>query len=207
MYFKKLLAFLLALACINHNLMASDSVEKAGDILQVAIPAIGYGTTFVLDDTEGRQQIYQSAVSNFLTTYAIKIGLNKKRPNGGKHSFPSGHTSSAFQGAAFIHARYGFVYAFPAYLGAAFVGYSRVESNHHFTEDVIAGAAVGVLNSFYFTDEYNGVSITPIVQYRNTEIPKYRNTEIPKYRNTEIPKYRNTEIPKYRNTEIPKYRA
>lgn len=42
---------------------------------------------------------------------------------------PSGHTSAAFQGDAFIHKRYGFDYAIVPYMGAIFTGYSRVHAN------------------------------------------------------------------------------
>jgi len=70
--------------------------------------------------------------------------VDKKRPTGSNQSFPSGHTSAVFQGAAFIHKRYGLKQAAAAYIGATFVGYSRVESDKHFTEDVIAGAALGI---------------------------------------------------------------
>lgn len=148
---------------ILHQSLFAGSIEKSGDIVQVLIPSIAYGTTLYLDDKEGRDQFYLSFTVNMAVTYGLKYTLNKKRPNGGEHSFPSGHTSSAFQGAAFIHDRYGLKYAIPAYLGATFVGYSRVKSNKHYTIDVIAGAAIGALSSFYFTGEYNGYTIKPTI--------------------------------------------
>ena len=59
-------------------------------------------------------------------------------------------------GAAFIHKRYGWKYSIPVYVGATFVGYSRVQADKHFVEDVIAGATVGIFSSFYFTKSYKG---------------------------------------------------
>jgi membrane-associated phospholipid phosphatase len=67
----------------------------------------------------------------------------------------------AFQGATFIHKRYGKKYSIPAFIGAAFVGYSRVEADKHYTEDVLAGAAIGICSSLYFTRPYKGFTVTP----------------------------------------------
>ena len=139
-----------------------DDIEKSGDVIQVLLPAIAYGTTFYLDDAEGRTQFYKSFFTNLGVTYGLKSVIDKKRPNGGNRSFPSGHTSAAFQGAAFVHKRYGWIYGIPAYISAAFVGYSRVESDNHYTEDVVAGAAIGVISSFYFTTPYKRMTITPV---------------------------------------------
>lgn len=114
--------------CINifvlQGASASDSIEKAGDIMQVLMPSIAYGTTFYLDDSESRNQFYKSFAATFVVTQGLKYTIDKKRPNGSGKSFPSGHTSAAFQGASFIHKRYGFKYSIPAYIGASFVGYS-----------------------------------------------------------------------------------
>jgi membrane-associated phospholipid phosphatase len=135
--------------------------ESAGDILQIVIPSVAYGTTLYLDDKEGENQFYKSFATNLGVTHSLKFSINKKRPNGGDYSFPSGHTSAAFQGASFIHKRYGLKYAVPAYMAATFVGYSRVECDAHYTEDVIAGAIIGTLSSFYFTTKYNNFEIKP----------------------------------------------
>jgi len=140
---------------------AASDIEVAGDVLQILIPSIAYGTTLYLDDDEGEMQMYKSFFTTVGITQALKYGVNRKRPNGGDHSFPSGHTSAAFQGAGFIHARYGWKYAIPAYIGASFVGYSRVYANKHFPSDVWAGAIIGTLSSFYFATPYKGVNIQP----------------------------------------------
>lgn len=62
-------------------------------------------------------------------------------------------------GAGFIHERYGWKYAIPAY-----VAYNRVQADKHYTEDVVAGAVTGTLSSFYFTEPYKGFSITPVAE-------------------------------------------
>ena len=140
--------------------------RTAGDILQILIPATAYATTFVIDDEEGRTQFYKSFFTNLGITHALKVTVDKPRQeNGGNYSFPSGHTSSAFQGAAFIQKRYGWKYGAPAYIGAAFVGWSRVEgeSDQHDFYDVAAGAAIGILSAYYFTTPYRNMTVTPVV--------------------------------------------
>jgi membrane-associated phospholipid phosphatase len=139
--------------------------ELTGDILQVLIPATAYASTFYMNDSEGRMQFYKSFFTNLGITYTLKYTIDKQRPeNHGYHSFPSGHTSAAFQGASFIQKRYGWKYGLPAYLAATYVGWSRMEgeSDKHDAIDVIAGAGIGIASSFFFTEPYKGVQIKPI---------------------------------------------
>lgn len=139
---------------ISSSAMAADQADIAGTVVLVLIPAVAYGSTFILDDDEGRNQFYKTFLTTLGATYALKLAIEKERPNGESMSFPSGHTSAAFSGASFIQQRYGWQYGFPAYLGASFVGWSRVKADQHYIEDVLAGAAIGIVSSFIFTDSY-----------------------------------------------------
>lgn len=140
-----------------------NDTEKAGDVLLVLIPATAYGTAFFLDDKSGKTQFYKSFLTNLGVTLALKFSINRERPDrSNNHSFPSLHTSATFQGAAFIQRRYGWKYAIPAYAGATFTGYSRVYADKHYIEDVLAGAVIGVLSSYYFTTPYKSVTVTPV---------------------------------------------
>ena len=153
----------LVLASYPRPLNAADTEETAGSVLRVLIPAVAYGTTFNLDDKEGRNQFYKSFFTNIAVTWTLKQTISKTRPNGeDDDSCPSGHTSMAFQGAAFIPTRYGWKYAVPAYIGSVFVAWSRVESDNHSTIDVVSGAAVGIVSSMIFTRPYNGFIVTPV---------------------------------------------
>lgn len=134
----------------------SSTTTKAGDVLAIVVPAAAYGMTFTKGDEEGRTEFYKSFATTIAITQGLKHTTNEKRPNGGTNSFPSGHTSGAFQGAAFIHARYGFEAALPAYVASTFVGYSRVDGKYHYTHDVLAGAAIGIATSMYFTKQQFG---------------------------------------------------
>lgn len=164
---KLILLFVVMISTIftHSSARAASREETTGDILQLLIPAVAFGTTFIIDDREGRMQFYKSFATNFGVTYALKYSINKPRPeNNGNHSFPSGHTSAAFQGATFIHLRYGWEYGLPAYLAASYVGWSRVEgeADKHDVTDVVAGAAVGILSTYFYTTPYKGVVIAPI---------------------------------------------
>ena len=146
------------------NTSAYSDVEKTGDILQIVVPASGLLAAFYLDDDEGKTQFYKSFATTFLITHGLKNTVKKRRPDSNnRESFPSGHTSSAFQGAAFIQKRYGWNYGVPAYIAAAYVGYSRVDTRHHDNADVLMGAMIGVLSSYYFTTEYKNIDLKPVV--------------------------------------------
>ena len=68
-----------------------------------------------------------------------------------------------FFGAAFIHKRYGLEYAVVPYLAAIYTAYSRVHSDRHHMHDVIAGAIIGEVSSWYFTSPYKNLDVTPEV--------------------------------------------
>ncbi len=155
-----IMLFVSQIAVANEN-----TIEYIGDGLAVIIPAAAYGSTFYMDDHDGRIQFYKAIGASTATTYVLKYTVQRERPDGSNtRSFPSAHTMFAFQGATFIHKRYGFNYAIAAYLGATFVGYSRIEADKHYLSDVIAGAAVGWVSSWFFTDRYKQVDIQPIVK-------------------------------------------
>lgn len=134
----------------------NSDLELAGDIVAVAIPALAYGSTYYKEDKVGRQQFYKSFATNLAATQVLKSTIDKERPNGSDDdSFPSRHVSVAFQGASFIHKRYGLEYSIPAYVGAGFVAYTRLEADEHDATDVLAGAALGMTSSLYLTKSYN----------------------------------------------------
>ncbi|QSX31973.1 phosphatase PAP2 family protein [Shewanella cyperi] len=143
--------------------LAKDSIEQQGDTLQYAIPAVALAATlFYEDGYDGSIQWLKAVVTTETTVYVLKKSVHKERPNGNCCSaFPSGHAATAFTGAAFIQRRYGWGYGVPAYLVAAYVGYTRIESDKHDTTDVAAGALIGILSSYYFVEPYKGIKITP----------------------------------------------
>jgi len=163
----KIIAFSLICLLFSLQANAKSNTEQAGDLLQYAIPLISFSSTLLLEDNEqehyaGSIAFIKSAFTAQLSALALKKSINAQRPNGECcDSFPSGHTTLAFMGASFIQFRYGWKYAIPAYAAASYVGYSRVHTNQHYTRDVVAGAVVGVLSSYIFTEKYHGFAITP----------------------------------------------
>lgn len=128
----------------------SHFVERSGDVLQIAIPTTALALEFVKYDPKGLIQFGEAFAFNFFLTHGVKRLINKERPNGGKYSFPSGHTSTAFMGASFIHIRHGFKYSIPAYILSGYVGWSRIDANKHDFVDVVGGAIVGIGSSLIF---------------------------------------------------------
>lgn len=101
----------------------------------------------------------KSLLLNELIVSSLKVGVNEERPNGGEHSFPSGHTSTAFALAQFMHHEFGdksIWYSIGAYSCATTVGIMRVAKNAHWISDVVAGAGFGMLSTelVYLTHQY-----------------------------------------------------
>lgn len=146
---------------ICNTIFASEhcsSWKLSGDILQFTIPATALGTTLLLKDFGGSKEFAKGFLATTATAYGLKYLINEQRPSHGKHSFPSGHTAIAFFGSGFIHKRYGWQYAIPAYAAAAFVGYSRIRIKEHWVHDVIGGTTIGLLYSIFFTTPYQVTS-------------------------------------------------
>ena len=145
----------------------SDDMDTAGDIGLVLIPAAAAGATLAKKDGTGGKQLFLSLLAAAAVTQGLKTVVHEKRPDGGDQSFPSGHTSLSFAAASYLQIRYGWRYGIPACLAAAFVGYSRVEADEHWTKDVLAGAAIGTVSGFLFTSRYRkesgGVFLVPAI--------------------------------------------
>jgi len=158
----KTLSFIFLLL-VAVPVLAKSSLEKSGDIIHLLIPATALGATLVIeDDYQGSWQLIKTGVVSRVAVEGFKFAVDKDRPDGsGDDSFPSGHTADSFAAATFIQQRYGWKWAIPAYIGATFVGYSRVESDKHYVEDVLAGAAIGIISGLYFTEPYSGITISP----------------------------------------------
>jgi len=160
-------ASLLATAVFSADIsLASDAVETSGDVLRAAIPALAVAMTYRHHDKEGRRQFLKSFGANIVATWALKEAVDKQRPDGsGGGAFPSGHSSMAFQGAAFIHARYGIRKAWPSYAMATYVAWTRVDSDQHDVADVAAGAALGIATSMLLTRRFPEASVAVAIDH------------------------------------------
>ena len=84
---------------------------------------------------------------------------NVERPDGSnKHSFPSGHTATAFMTATMFTKEYGHKSPWVgvgAYSVATATGLMRMANNKHWLSDVLTGAGIGILSTevgYYFAD-------------------------------------------------------
>jgi membrane-associated phospholipid phosphatase len=135
---------------------AESTLVQVGNVLQVLLPVGAGAISLYRDDTEGLWQLTKSELLTAGVTYGLKYSINSTGPNGESHSFPSGHASITFSAAQFLQIRYGWEYGVPAYLLAGLTGYSRVSGDYHDWGDVIGGAAIGMVASYWFTTPFLG---------------------------------------------------
>jgi len=107
---------------------------------------------------KGRSKFLRALV-NYATAYTINnvafsIGKSLtevERPDGdGNRSFPSGHTSTAFMGATFLHKEYGAkssLYSIAGYSIATVTGGLRILNDKHWLSDVLVSAGLGILST------------------------------------------------------------
>lgn len=124
--------------------------DPTDDILQY-LPAAGY---LFLDfaGVKSRRpfvdRVIVGATATILmtaVTQGTKLLVNERRPSGGKHSFPSGHSATAFMGAELLRQDYGPWVGAAGYVVASGVGVMRILNGRHWLNDVVAGAGVGIL--------------------------------------------------------------
>jgi membrane-associated phospholipid phosphatase len=135
---------------------ASDKFwQDYADVMAIGIPLSAGVITLAKEDRNGFVQLAETGAVTIIATEALKYSIDSTRPNGGNHSFPSGHTSVAFAGAGYLHARYGWRTGLPFEILAATVGFARVQSKNHHWYDVVAGAAIGEGSAFLLTKRLN----------------------------------------------------
>lgn len=135
----------------NKNLLCCKLTTPGNDYLQFlpnVIYTLAYGLDFYTHDNldSKRRAIAMAKASLYsgLIADIIKPIVNEKRPNGGSHSFPSGHSTTAFAFASFVAAEHPWYAGVSAYMLASYVGYCRIQDNYHYLHDVMAGATIGI---------------------------------------------------------------
>lgn len=101
-----------------------------------------------------QQQLLLYALGNVsaaVITQPMKRIIGRERPNKSDfRSFPSGHTSTAFVAAEFLHQEFGHYspwISVAGYATATATGYLRLYNNQHWLGDVLAGAAIGMAST------------------------------------------------------------
>jgi len=132
----------------NHQQM-SRPIAAVGDFLGSGIAGtMILGGQYFFDDkkenwkSHARALIWESAL-----VFAMKYSFGRPRPGNSKnvHSFPSGHTATAFATATSLTYSYGWKTGMLVYPVAVVVGLSRLADDAHWGSDVVAGAFVGFI--------------------------------------------------------------
>lgn len=131
-------------------------VTKYGDDIYKLIPGAAYGAAAFAKDWHGLILMGLHNIASSGTMKFLKDEVGQRRPNDqSSTSFPSGHTNTAFVGAAFLQQRYGSMWGIPAYLSAGMVGWTRLHGNVHYMNDVISGASLAMISAWAIVPPYD----------------------------------------------------
>lgn len=130
--------------------------ELADDILRYTPAAFVYGLN--LAGVKGKNSLVDASGIYVLSTVIMGVSVKTTkqlskhmRPDGSdEHSFPSGHSSTAFASAEFLRQEYRDVspwYGYAGYTVAVATGALRLRHNKHWFGDVVAGAGFGILST------------------------------------------------------------
>lgn len=163
--YKTIISLLMTLALLTPTSLtyaeSNKTLHQIGDQGRYILPLIAVSLTAYHHDGQGFKEFAISMIATQLATEALKRLVREQRPNGHSfYSFPSGHASAVFSAAAFVHKRYGLKTSIPFYIGAALVGYSRVDAKAHYAHDVLAGAALGIGLTWLFTTPFQNKNVT-----------------------------------------------
>lgn len=126
--------------------------SRWGDWMGQLIPNALYIGAMSLSGYNGDPEGYRRAIGMFkATAYStsvttvMKYTIRSRRPidRNWRTSFPSGHATSAFAFSGYVMAEHQYYIGIPSLLLATFVGYSRINDNMHWLQDVTAGATIG----------------------------------------------------------------
>lgn len=131
--------------------------------IAVGLPLVQFIHGFAGHHEQSLRYGLQSATGLIVATaltYGLKYTVQRQRPFVGhpeyqpydtdtSPSFPSGHTSLAFQTATTLSIEYPKWYVIvPSYAWASAVGYSRIHLGEHYPSDVLAGALIGAASAY-----------------------------------------------------------
>jgi len=130
----------------NFHTNVDDYLPYAPGVISLGLASAGVKGKHKLGD-----QVILALLSNVIAqgvTQSLKRIIAYPRPNGeDNHSFPSGHTTTAFTNATLLHEEYGqrsVLYTIGGYSTATAVGTMRMLNNKHWLADVLMGAGVGI---------------------------------------------------------------
>lgn len=100
------------------------------------------------------RMLVTDAIATSLMTSTVQLSKHTTdvtRPDGSdNHSFPSGHTATAFMIATMLSKEYGYLsplVSVGSYAMATTTGLMRIANNKHWLSDVMAGAGIGIIST------------------------------------------------------------
>lgn len=150
---KLLLLFLPSVALANpvdeaaRDALKWDNTKLAGKMSDYGLIGMSAGVVAYQKGWEQRGAVVGAYALNAGVNYAVKRLVGRERPDGSDHeSFYSGHTSTAFVGAAAVCLQDNKAVCAAGLGMAAMIGYLRIAANKHWLSDVSVGAGVGYLS-------------------------------------------------------------
>lgn len=166
----------------NVHLSSSSAATSATDTTTTSRPAwarfasgtgnllyLGAGTLLpLIEDGKNKKEHTLRAADSLLTstliTEALKRIVREKRPDSNERtSFPSGHATAAFA-IATMQASFHPKQAILWYAGATAIAASRVKLRRHYTQDVLAGAAIGFVTARLELKQPRGLLLAPFIR-------------------------------------------
>ena len=133
-------------------------VSSSSYMVSIAAPASVFTVSLIKKDKQLRYKAYQMVVGIGLSmslSLALKYSIDRARPyekytfifphtKEDSPSFPSGHTTAAFETATSLSLNFPKWYVIvPSYAWAGAIGYSRMYLGVHYPTDVAAGMLLG----------------------------------------------------------------
>ncbi len=166
---------------LNWNDQSSPNYIDLGDDYLRYAPAVG-AYALSLCGLESKHRFINRSViltmayiSSDFVVHNMKTITNEARPdNQAFNSFPSQHTAIAFIAATFLDHELGYIspwISVGGYVTASYVAYLHVARNAHWVNDVLMGAAVGMIMTHATYWAYDGLmkylpknlSIAPVI--------------------------------------------
>ncbi len=141
---------------VSGSMLNKPSFSNVDDYLRYAPIGAVYGLSaiHVKSKNSFADRTILLLISTAITSGSVtltKQWSRRLRPDGSnKHSFPSGHTGTAFMSAEFMHQEYGdqsVWYSIGGYTAASFTGAIRLFRHAHWFSDVVAAAGFGILST------------------------------------------------------------
>jgi len=142
---------------IQTKIVAAGQVTPVDDYLQYGPAAIYVGLNIL--EYKNKEEAFDQAGVFILgtgiyvaATQGLKAAITEARPDGTEHTFPSGHTATAFFGATVLAHEYRDThpeYVIAGYALATATGALRIANNKHWATDVFLGSAIGIAYILY----------------------------------------------------------